>query len=71
MPSIANRNHSSASSAAPQTTVYYLVWRISPSQPWRSEEFFNRIDAHNRYFALLQRGVEAYLERRQSAVLSA
>lgn len=49
---------------ATRSTVYYLVWRIRPSQPWRSEEFENRFDAHQRYFTLIERGVEAYLESR-------
>jgi hypothetical protein len=71
MPSTARLALDSAASAEPQTTVYYLVWRIRANQHWRSEEFFNRIDAHNRFFELIQRGVEAYLERRQPASLSA
>jgi hypothetical protein len=44
--------------------IYYLLWRPRPSQPWQSEEHFSRSDAHNRYFSLLQRGYEAYLEKR-------
>jgi hypothetical protein len=55
----------------PQATVYYLVWRTRPNHPWHSEELFNRIDAHKRYLALIERGVEAYLERRKPADLSA
>lgn len=51
-----------ASQSGPR--VYYLLWRSRPSHPWKSEEHFNRIDAHNKYFALIQRGYEAYLERR-------
>jgi hypothetical protein len=45
--------------------AYYLVWRPRPSQPWQSEEHASRTLAHNRYFALIQRGYEAYLEKRQ------
>lgn len=45
-----------------QVTIYYLAWRPKPSHPWRSEEFFNRHDAHCEYFARLQRGMEVYLE---------
>jgi hypothetical protein len=44
--------------------VYYLLWRSRKGHPWQSEEHFNRIDAHNKYFSLIQRGYEAYLERR-------
>ncbi len=46
-------------------TVYYLVWRMRPSQPWQSEEFDSRTQAHRRFFVLVERGVEAYLEKRQ------
>jgi hypothetical protein len=48
----------------PGSRVYYLLWRPRPSQPWQSEEHFSRSDAHNRYFSLVQRGYEAYLEKR-------
>ena len=58
-------------SAPRQTTVYYLVWRTRPSQPWRSEEFESRIEAHQRFFTLIEQGKEAYLERRKPAELSA
>ena len=51
--------------------VYYVLWRSRPSHPWHSEELFTRIDAHNKYFSLLQRGYEAYLEKRQRALLPA
>ena len=44
--------------------VYYLLWRPRSSQPWHSEEHQSRIEAHNKYFSLMQRGYEAYLERR-------
>ncbi|MCI0360622.1 MAG: hypothetical protein L0211_19270 [Planctomycetaceae bacterium] len=55
--------------AAPvHTHVYYLLWRKRPSQPWHSEEFDNRNQAHHRYFALAGQGVEAYLEKRPSRV---
>lgn len=50
-----------------QTTVYYLVWRTRPNHPWQSEEFSNRIDAHKRYLRLIERGTEAYLQRRKPA----
>ena len=36
--------------------------------PWRSEEFSSRFQAHSRYFVLLERGLEAFLEKRQPAV---
>ena len=55
-------------SARAQT--YYLLWRTRPSHPWQSEEFDNRNQAHHRYFELIQRGVEAYLEKRQRSGLS-
>jgi hypothetical protein len=51
--------------------AYYLVWRPRPTQPWQSEEYISRIDAHNQYFALIQRGYEAYLEKRQCKAWSA
>jgi len=47
--------------------VYYLVWRTGPSHPWHSEEFDNRNQAHHRYFSLIQRGAEAYLEKRRTS----
>jgi hypothetical protein len=47
-------------------TVYYLVWRTRPSHPWHSEEFESRSQAHRRFFELIERGVEAYLEKRQT-----
>ena len=47
-------------------TVYYLVWRTRPSLPWHSEEFESRTQAHRRFFELVERGVEAYLEKRQT-----
>ena len=71
MPSTARFRIYSTAPAVPQTTVYYLVWRTRPNHPWHSEELFNRIDAHKRYLALIERGVEAYLERRKPADLSA
>jgi hypothetical protein len=58
-------------SAPRQTTVYYLVWRTRPSHPWHSEEFLSRIDAHKRYLTLIERGTEAYLQRRTPAELPA
>jgi len=58
-----------ASQSGPR--VYYLLWRPRPSYPWQSEEHFNRIDAHNKYFSLIQRGYEAYLERRGGQVTPA
>jgi hypothetical protein len=51
--------------------VYYLVWRSHSNHPWHSEELFNRIEAHNKYFSLIQRGYEAYLQKRQPAALVA
>jgi hypothetical protein len=44
---------------------YYLLWRTGWSHPWRSEEIDSRNEAHARYFALIERGYEAYLERRR------
>jgi hypothetical protein len=58
-------------SAPRQTTVYYLVWRTRPSHPWHSEEFENRIEAHQRFFTLIEQGKEAYLERRRPAEVPA
>ncbi len=51
---------------APSRQTYYLLWRTGPSYPWHSEEFDNRTHAHRRFFALVERGVEAYLEKRPS-----
>jgi hypothetical protein len=51
-----------------RTHVYYLLWRTRRSHPWHSEEFDNRNQAHHRYFALIQQGAEAYLEKRASRV---
>lgn len=55
----------------PGLPIYYLLWRARPSLPWHSEEVESRSTAHRRYFALLERGVEVYLERRWKAHLSA
>lgn len=71
MPSSAFVSDFPAASALERTTVYYLVWRTRPNHPWHSEELYSRIEAHNRYFSLIQRGIEAYLERRQPATISA
>jgi hypothetical protein len=48
--------------------VYYVAWRIHKHHPWRSEEFGSRFEAHSRYFALLERGLEPYWEKRQLAL---
>lgn len=71
MPSTAPFISASTLATAATPTVYYIVWRSRPSQPWQSEELLTRIEAHRRYFALLERGVEAYLERRSRTSLSA
>jgi hypothetical protein len=55
----------------PGIPIYYLLWRARPSLPWHSEEVESRTAAHRRYFALLERGVEVYLERRWKAHLPA
>ncbi|MFN0018844.1 MAG: hypothetical protein ACKVP0_11340 [Pirellulaceae bacterium] len=60
-PRLAATNES-ASSICP---IYYVVWRSRKSLPWQSEEFTGRFQAHCRYFALLDRGTEAYVEKRQ------
>lgn len=52
--------------AATQGTIYYLLWRMRPNHPWHSQEYDNRQTAHERYFQLIELGVEVYLERRQS-----
>jgi hypothetical protein len=51
--------------------VYYLLWRTRAMQSWHSEEFDRRLPAHERYLALIERGVEAYLERRRRTILPA
>ncbi len=48
--------------------VYYLRWRTRAMQSWHSEEFDRRLAAHERYLALIERGVDAYLERRRRTV---
>jgi hypothetical protein len=55
----------------PGLPIYYLLWRARPSLPWHSEEVESRPAAHRRYFALLERGVEVYLERRWKSYLPA
>jgi hypothetical protein len=55
----------------PGLPIYYLLWRARPSHPWHSEEVESRSAAHRRYFALLERGVEVYLERRWKSHLPA
>ena len=50
-----------------ESPIYYLAWRVRKGHPWRSEEFTSRFQAHSRYFSLLDRGVEAFLEKRQPA----
>jgi len=49
----------------PVTTLYHLNWRPRASQPWQTEEYANRFEAHCKYFALLARGVEVSLEIRR------
>lgn len=49
----------------PDSPIYYVAWRSGKSHPWRSEEFACRFQAHSRYFGLLDRGAEAYVEKRQ------
>lgn len=61
-----------APSAHPSAAlIYYLLWRPRATRPWQSEELYNRFEAHNKYFALIERGCEAYLEKRQRALLPA
>jgi hypothetical protein len=47
--------------------AYYLLWRTGHAHPWHSEEFASRREAHRRFFELLERGAEAYLEKRPAA----
>jgi hypothetical protein len=51
--------------------IYYVLWRSRPNHPWRSEELMNRFEAHNKYFSLIQRGYEAYIEKRQRTLMPA
>lgn len=71
MPSTAFHDLPATAPALPPALVYYLVWRTRPNHPWHSEELYSRIDAHRRYLSLIERGIEAYLERRKPAGLSA
>lgn len=56
---------------SPTQSIYYLLWRPRVNHPWHSEELFNRFDAHDRYFSLIQRGFEAYLEKRKRVLAPA
>ena len=60
-----------SSELTPTQSIYYLLWRPRINHPWHSEELFNRFDAHDKYFALIQRGFEAYLEKRKRVLLPA
>lgn len=53
-------------STADSVAVYYLLWRTRSTHPWHSEQFDSRSQAHQRYFTLIERGIETYLERRQA-----
>jgi hypothetical protein len=66
-PSMQTRLTASEEFQMHRTPVYYVAWRSRISHPWRSEEFANRFQAHDRYFALLDRGAEAYVEKRAPA----
>lgn len=52
----------------PSSLVYYVAWRSRRNHPWKSEEFTSRFEAHSRYFALLDRGAEAYVQKRRPTV---
>ena len=68
VPTTDTKTSTESSSSSP---IYYLLWRPRSNHPWHSEELFNRFDAHDKYFSLIQRGFEAYLEKRQRALLPA
>jgi hypothetical protein len=47
---------------------FLLYWRFRPTHPWNLEQFSERPKAHNRFFNLLERGIEARFETtRESA----
>ena len=39
--------------------TFYLYWRFRENHPWNIEEFRERPRAYNRFFNLLERGIEA------------
>lgn len=41
---------------------FVLYWRFRPNHPWTIERFRERPKAHNRFFNLLERGIEARFE---------
>jgi hypothetical protein len=51
---------------------FLLYWRFRPTHPWNLEQFSERPKAHNRFFNLLERGIEARFEttRRSAAQCS-
>jgi hypothetical protein len=62
----ATKSSERAAASAAEVTVYLLLWRPRAGQAWRSEEFDNRTQAHQRYFSLIERGAQAFLERRRA-----
>jgi len=47
---------------------FLLYWRFRPNHPWNLEQFSERPKAYNRFFNLLERGIEARFETtRESA----
>ena len=53
---VVNRRQTSPQAA------FLLYWRFRPNHPWNLEEFSDRSKAHNRFFNLLERGIEARFE---------
>jgi hypothetical protein len=51
-----------SSSTASRPATYVLYWRFRPMHPWTVEEFSQRSRAYNRFFNLLERGIEARFE---------
>jgi hypothetical protein len=64
-PIVAQRVTSREENWFSDSPIYYVAWRSCKTHPWRSEEYACRFQAHSRYFALLDRGTEAYVEKRQ------
>ncbi|MEQ8788509.1 MAG: hypothetical protein RIC55_19520 [Pirellulaceae bacterium] len=48
-------------------TPFLLYWRFRPTHPWNLERFSERPKAHNRFFNLLERGIEARFETTREA----
>lgn len=62
--SIENRRQSSFSGP------FVLYWRFRPTHPWNLERYSERSKAYNRFFNLLERGIEARFETARESTTS-